>query len=412
MTLPCELYIATRYLVARRRQAFISLISVVSIGGVAVGVMALVIALALMTGMQQDIRDKLIGAQAHVYVHKLIDGGFEDYREEAARLMTVPGVLGAAPSTRGQALVTAGGNEAFISIKGIDTILERGVTNLAESVVDGSLDALDEDYDRALGGVVIGDALARAIGVFVGDTVSVLTPQSVTMSPLGMVPRAQRLRVVGIFSLGLYDYDNSYGFVRLEAAGRLFRKESVDIMQLRVADLDDAAAVAMAVPETLGGNYFAQDWSQLNEALFSALWLEKMAISISIGLIILVAALNIVATLILLVMEKSRDIAILKTMGATGRSIQGIFVLQGGIIGVIGTLVGAATGLIVSFVADRYQLIQIPGEVYPLSWVPFRIVPLDFVLVVSTAVLVCLLATIYPSRQASRLDPAESLRYQ
>lgn len=412
MTLPFELYIATRYLLARRRQAFISLISVVSIGGVAVGVMALVIALALMTGMQQDIRDKLIGAQAHVYVHKLIAGGFEDYRAEAASLMTVPGVLGAAPSTRGQALVTTGGREAFISIKGIDPILERGVTDLADSVVEGSLDALEEDYDRALGGVIIGDGLARAIGVFVGDTVSVLTPQSVTMSPLGMVPRAQRLKVVGIFSLGLYEYDNSYGFVRLEAANRLFRKESVDIMQLRVADLDDAAAVAMAVPETLGADYFAQDWSQLNEPLFSALWLEKMAISISIGLIIMVAALNIVASLILLVMEKSRDIAILKTMGATRRSIQGIFVLQGGIIGVVGTLVGAVTGLIVSFVADRYQLIQIPGEVYPISWVPFRIVPFDFVLVVSTAVLVCLLATIYPSRQAARLDPAESLRYQ
>jgi len=412
MTIPFEVYIATRYLLARRRQAFISLISVVSIGGVAVGVMALVIALALMTGMQQDIRDKLIGAQAHVYVHKIVAGGFDDYRAEAERLLTVPGVLGAAPSTLGQALVTAGGSEAFISIKGIDPVLERGVTNLAESVVQGSLDALDDDYERALGGVVIGEGLARATGVFVGDTVSVLTPQSVTLSPMGMLPRAQRLRVVGIFSLGLYEYDNSYGFVRLDTAGRLFRKESVDVMQLRVADLDDAAEVALAVPATLGGDYFAQDWSQLNEPLFSALWIEKMAISISIGLIIMVAALNIVASLILLVMEKSRDIAILKTMGATRRSIRGIFVLQGGIIGVVGTLVGAAAGLVVSFVADRYQLIQIPGEVYPISWVPFRVEPLDFVLVVVTAVLVCLFATIYPSRQASRLDPAEALRYQ
>ena len=412
MTIPFEVYIATRYLLARRRQAFISLISVVSIGGVAVGVMALVIALALMTGMQQDIRDKLIGAQAHVYVHKIIAGGFDDYRAEAERLLTVPGVLGAAPSTLGQALVTAGGSEAFISIKGIDPVLERGVTNLAESVVQGSLDALEEDYERALGGVVIGEGLARATGVFVGDTVSVLTPQSVTLSPMGMLPRVQRLRVVGIFSLGLYEYDNSYGFVRLDAAGRLFRKDSVDVMQLRVADLDDAAEAALAVPATLGGDYFAQDWSQLNEPLFSALWIEKMAISISIGLIIMVAALNIVASLILLVMEKSRDIAILKTMGATRRSIRRIFVLQGGIIGVVGTLVGAAAGLLVSFVADRYQLIQIPGEVYPISWVPFRVEPLDFVLVVITAVLVCLFATIYPSRQASRLDPAEALRYQ
>ena len=218
--------------------------------------------------------------------------------------------------------------------------------------------------------------------------------------------------MVGIFNLGLYEYDNTFGFVTLEVAGRLFSKESVDLMQLRVADLDDAAAVAEAVPETLGANYYAQGWNELNEPLFSALWLEKMAISISVGLITLVAALNIVASLIRLVMEKSRDIAILKTMGATSRSIRGIFVLQGGIIGLVGTCVGAVSGFVISRVADRYQLIQIPGDVYPISWVPFRVVPFDFLLVVTIAVVVCLLATIYPSRQASRLDPAEALRYQ
>lgn len=405
MTVPFELYTAMRYLLVRRS-------SLASIGGVAVGVMALVIALALMTGMQQDIRDKLIGAQAHVYVHKLIAGGFDDYRQEAELLLTVPGVVGAAPSTTGRALVTAGGNEAFISIKGMDLVLERGVTDLAGSVVHGSIEALEHEHDRVLGGVIIGEALARNLGVFVGDTVTVLTQHSVTMSPIGLLPRPRRLQVVGIFNLGLYEYDNTFGFVTLEVAGRLFGKESVDLMQLRVADLDDAAAVAEAVPETLGANYYAQGWNELNEPLFSALWLEKMAISISVGLITLVAALNIVASLIRLVMEKSRDIAILKTMGATSRSIRGIFVLQGGIIGLVGTCVGAVSGFVISRVADRYQLIQIPGDVYPISWVPFRVVPFDFLLVVTIAVLVCLLATIYPSRQASRLDPAEALRYQ
>ena len=405
MTAPSELYTAMRYLLVRRS-------SLASIGGVAVGVMALVIALALMTGMQQDIRDKLIGAQAHVYVHKLIAGGFDDYRQEAELLLTVPGVVGAAPSTTGRALVTAGGNEAFISIKGIDLVLERGVTDLAGSVVHGNLKALEHEHDRVLGGVIIGEALARNLGVFVGDTVTVLTQHSVTMSPIGLLPRPRRLQVVGIFNLGLYEYDNTFGFVTLEVAGRLFSKESVDLMQLRVADLDDAAAVAEAVPETLGANYYAQGWNELNEPLFSALWLEKMAISISVGLITLVAALNIVASLIRLVMEKSRDIAILKTMGATSRSIRGIFVLQGGIIGLVGTCVGAVSGFVISRVADRYQLIQIPGDVYPISWVPFRVVPFDFLLVVTIAVVVCLLATIYPSRQASRLDPAEALRYQ
>ena len=412
MTLPFEFHVAVRYLLARRRQAFISLISVVSILGVAVGVMALVVATALMTGMQEDIRDKLIGAQAHVYVHKIIDGGFEDYEAEAELLSTVPGVLGAAPSLVGQALATASGSQAFISIKGIDPALEVNVTDVAAAVRRGSLHDLENDPDGVLGGVVLGEELASRLGVFVGDVVTVLSAQSVTISPFGLIPLPQKLEVVGIFNLGLYEYDNAYGFVTLGVARRLFAKDRVDLMELRVANLDDAPAVARAVPELLGAGYWAEDWGQLNQALFSALWLEKMAISISIGLIIMVAALNIVASLILLVMEKSRDIAILKTMGATGRSIRRIFVLQGGIIGVAGTLVGAAGGLIVSYVADRYQLIQIPNDVYPISWVPFRISLLDVGLLVTAAILICLVATIYPSRQASSLDPVEALRYQ
>ena len=229
---------------------------------------------------------------------------------------------------------------------------------------------------------------------------------------MGMVPRPRQLEVVGIFSLGLYEYDNAYGFVTLDVAGRLFNKHRVDMMELRVEDLDDAPDVARAVTETLGSGYLAEDWGQMNRALFSALWLEKMAISITIGLIMMVAALNIVASLILLVMEKSRDIAILKTMGATSRSIRSIFVLQGGIIGTIGTTVGAVAGFVISYVADRYQLIQVPIDVYDIAWVPFKIEPVDFFLVIGAALLICLLATVYPSRQASRLDPAEALRYQ
>ena len=407
-----ELYIATRYLLARRRQAFISLISAVSTAGVAVGVMALVIAQALMTGMQQELRDRIIGASAHVYVWKIIGGGFDDYREEIRTLTALPRVLGAAPSILGKAVAIAGGGEAFISLKGIDPDLEAQVTDLAGAVRHGSLQALREVHDGVLGGVVIGEDLAVQLGAFVGDTVSVLTPQASTLSPMGMVPRARRLEVVGIFSLGLYEYDNAYGYVTLDVAGQLFNKDRVDMIELRVEDLDDAPDVARAVTETLGPAYLAEDWAQMNRALFSALWLEKMAISITIGLIMMVAALNIVASLILLVMEKSRDIAILKTMGASSRSIRTIFVLQGGIIGAVGTSVGAVCGVVISYVADRYQVIQVPIDVYDIAWVPFTIEPLDFLLVVFAALLICFLATIYPSRQASRLEPAEALRYQ
>ena len=411
MNLPFELYVAVRYLLARRSQAFVSVISAVSTVGVAVGVMALVVALALMTGMQRELRDRIIGSAAHVYVYKLVGGGFGDYLEEIEKLKTVPGVVGAAPSILGRAVATAGGGEAFISLKGIDPELESQVTEVAQSVSHGSLSALTETQGDSLGGVVIGEDLARSLGAFLGDTISVLTPQGSTLSPMGMMPRIRRLKVVGVFDLGLREYNNSYGFVTLEVAKRLFRKQRVDLMELRVEALDDAASVAKSVPEMLGAGYLAEDWGQLNRALFSALWLEKMAIGITIGLIVMVAALNIVASLVLLVMEKSRDIAILKTMGASSRSIRRIFVLQGGIIGVVGTTVGVCSGAAVAFVADQYRLIQLP-DVYDVSWLPFTLVLSDIVLIVGGAFLVCLLATVYPSRQAARLEPAEALRYQ
>ncbi len=412
MTLPFELYIAIRYLLARRRQAFVSLISAVSMAGVAVGVMALIVAQALMTGMQQELRDTLIGANAHVYVYKITGGGFGDFHEEAALLTSVPGVVGAAPSIVGQGMALAGGGEAFISLKGIDTELEAQVTEVAGSVRHGSLAALHEVHDGVLGGVVLGDELAAKLGVFVDDTINVLTPESSTLTPMGMLPRQRKLRVVGIFSLGFWEYDSSYGIVTLDVAKRLFRVDRVEMMELRVEDLDAAAEVAREVTRTLGPGYLAEDWRHLNRALFSALRLEKLAIGITIGLIMFVAALNIVASLILLVMEKSRDIAILKTMGASARSIRGFFVLQGGIIGAVGTTVGAVGGFVISSVADRYQLIRVPIDVYDIAWIPFTIEPADFLLVVGAALLICLLATIYPARQASRLDPAEALRYQ
>jgi lipoprotein-releasing system permease protein len=408
MEIPFELHIALRYLLARRKQAFISIISLISTLGVVVGVMALVIALALMTGLQGELRDRILGSGAHIYVWK--QGGISEYHAEVARLLTVPKVTGAAPAILGKALISSARGESFISLKGIDPALEPSVTDIASAMRAGSLASLDASADSG-GGILLGRDLATQLGVSVGDPVSLLTPQG-TLSPMGMMPRTRRLSVAGIFTLGLYEFDSSWGFVSLDVARRLLDKDSVDLIQLRVDDIYRAPDVARSVTTTLGSEYLTEDWAAMNKSLFSALWLEKTAISITIGLIVMVAALNIVASLILMVMEKHRDIAILKTMGASAKSITMLFMLQGLVIGAVGTTVGASAGYALSYVLDRYQVIRVPIDVYQISHVPFTVLPFDFALVVISAVLICFLATIYPSRQAARLDPAEALRYE
>jgi lipoprotein-releasing system permease protein len=404
-----ELFVALRYLFARRKQAFISLISLISMIGVTVGVMALVIALALMTGLQGQLRDKILSSQAHIYVWKT--GGIGDYAPEVAKLMKIPGVVGAAPTVFGKALITAGSNQAFISLKAIDPALEPSVTGIKTAMVQGSLDTLAHEGDEDLPPILIGQDLARQLEVAVGDTVALVTPQG-TLSPMGMIPRTRRARVAGIYSLGLYEFDSSMGFVSLPFGERLAGKDTVDLIQLRVDDIWRAPAIADDIPKRLGSAYVAQDWSDLNQSLFSALGLEKMAISITIGLIVIVAALNIVASLILLVMEKSRDIAILKTMGTAPRRVMTIFMLQGLIIGVTGTVIGGAGGWALCALLTKYRLIKIPADVYQVSYVPFIVLPLDFTVVIVSAIVICFIATIYPSRQAASLDPVQALRFE
>ena len=409
MDLPFELHIALRYLLAKRKQAFISVISLISTLGVTVGVMAVIIALAVMTGLQQELRDRILGSNPHVYVSKT--GGIADYQAQAERLRQIPHVVGAAPAVLGRALITASRNQDFITVKGVDPRLEPTVSDIARAMRSGSIAALAPKGGEDLDGILLGKDLAASLGVAVGDAVVVLTPEG-TLSPMGMIPGRRRLRVAGIFSLGLFEFDSSYGFVSLDVAKRMFDKDQVDFLQLRVDDIYKAPEVARQVSTLLGDQYLTQDWAEMNRPLFSALWLEKIAVSLAIGLIVMVAALNIVASLILLVMEKNRDIAILKTMGASARSVTRIFIIQGLIIGVIGTAVGAAAGWAVSAVFDRYQLIRVPIDIYQVSHLPFTVLPTDFLIVVAVAVLVCFVATIYPSRQAARLDPAQALRYE
>jgi lipoprotein-releasing system permease protein len=405
---PFELHVAWRYLLAKRKQAFISLISLISMLGVAVGVTALVIALALMTGLQGELRDRILGSSAHVYVWK--QGGIADYHAEVKKLRTVRGVTGAAPAILGKALLRTGREDAFITFKGIDPALEGSVTDLARSLQQGSVKAL-VPAGEAAPGILVGADLSNQLGAAIGDDVTLTTPEG-TLSPMGLIPRSRRFKVVGIFKLGLYEFDSAYGFVSLETAAAMLGKTQPDLLQIRVADVYGAPAVADSITADLGDQYLTQDWADMNRSLFSALSLEKMAISITIGLIVMVAALNIIASLVLLVMEKSRDIAILKTMGASARSIMTIFMLQGLIIGLIGTTAGASLGYTLAYVLDRYRLVRIPTDVYQVSHVPFTVLPWDFAVVVASAIVICFVATLYPSRQAARLDPVQALRFE
>jgi lipoprotein-releasing system permease protein len=418
MTVPFELHVALRYLFAKRKQAFISVISFISTLGVTVGVMALVIALALMTGLQGELRDRIVGSNPHVYVWNA--KGIVDYHAEVDKLRQVPHVVGASPAILGQGLISVSEETQPLVIKGIDPVLEQLVTDIKGAMQSGSVEQLAPVAQNGAGnteatardGILIGKDLATKLGVGVGDTVKVLTPQEM-LTPNGMTLRPARLlRVAGIFSLGLYEFDSTYGYVTIDVAKRLLGKDEVDLIQLRVDDLSRAPEVARNVVDRFGSDYASEDWSVMNKSLFAALNLEKMAVSLTIGLIVMVAALNIVASLVLLVMEKHRDIAILKTMGASAKSVTTIFMMQGLIIGIVGTTVGAAAGYAASYLLDRYKVVRVPVDVYQVSYVPFKILPLDFAIVVVAAVLVCFVATIYPSRQAANLDPAQALRYE
>jgi lipoprotein-releasing system permease protein len=409
MNVPFELHIATRYLLARRKQAFISVISLISTLGVTVGVMAVIIALAIMTGLQQELRDRIVGSSPHIYVFN--SDGIADYHAELKKFRQVPHVIGAAPEILGRALVSAQSRSEPLQVKGIDPALEPGVTDIRSAIVSGSIDLLAPRNEDDVAGILLGKDLASTLGVNVGDSVNLTTAEGV-LTPMGRQPLPRRLRVAGTFSLGLYEFDTTLGFVSLETARRLFAKEGADLIQLRVDDMYAAPRIAQAIEAQFGAKYSTQDWADMNRPLFSALWLEKVAVSIAIFLIVMVAALNIIASLILLVMEKSRDIAILKTMGASARSVTAIFMMQGLIIGIVGTTVGAALGVSLARILDRFQVIKVPVDVYQVSHLPFTVLPLDLSLVVAAAIVICFVATIYPSRQAAKLDPAQALRYE
>jgi lipoprotein-releasing system permease protein len=414
--LPFELKVALRYLLAQRRQLFISVISTISTLGVVVGVTLLLWTLALMTGVQGELRSRILGAASHLSIYRDDGRSFDDYRRVVDVLQSIDGVEAAAPVLYGKALVSGGTGSGLVTLKGIDPELEKTVTEFGEKMLSGDLADLvpseGNGASEAPPPIVLGDELAIQLGVFAGDTVRVTSPEG-HLSPFGMLPRTKNFRVVGVFRLGLYNFDNSWALLNLPDAQRLLGVgDEVMYVETKVRDLYSVEETEAAARKALGAGYGSMNWKETNRSLFSAFWLEKMATSLFVSFIVGVAALNIVATEIMIVMNKTRDIAILRSMGASRRSIMSIFMLQGAIIGVVGTSLGAVLGITVPWLLDRYKMIRVPEDVYQMAYVPFKLLPSDFTIVVVAAPLICFLATLYPARRAARLVITEALRFE
>jgi lipoprotein-releasing system permease protein len=401
-----ELLVAIRYLRAKRKQAVISLITLISIVGVAAGVAALIIALAINAGFREDLQRKLLGAQAHVSLVPRGRAGIADYMRITAEVEQIPGVIFAAPAIYETVLVTSETQSKGVVLKGIIPEMESRLSALSSNMVEGSLNDFHDDS------IIIGKELATSLGTFKGDRLRITSVET-RLTPVGAVPRYRIFEVAGVFSSGLYDYDNSWVYVPLATAQSLIGSGDVaKTIEVKVDDIYQAKTIGQMLVQSEGRDLDFTDWMTMNKSIFQALRLERVVMFITIGLIVLVAALNIVATLIMMVLEKTRDIAILMSMGATSDNVRRVFILQGVIIGVIGTLFGVGIGQIACRLADRYHLISLAPDVYTIAYVPFKAAPVDSVIVAVAAIVISFLATLYPSAAASKLQPVEALRYE
>jgi lipoprotein-releasing system permease protein len=416
-----ELYIAARYLKAKRRQAVVGVVTTISIAGVAGGVAALIIALAITNGMRRDLQDRLLGASAHVDLMRIESDGIRDWQPLLARLRTVPHVTADAPGIYGQVLVSRGPRAGFALIKGIIPAEERTVSSLLDTITEGSAKDLDptpanqpdkNSANAPYPALVLGRDLAEQSGAQVGDSVLVTSPQG-ELTPLGLAPKYQRFRVVGIYHSGFYQYDAAMAFMRLSDAQRLFSEpDLLSVISFKVDDLDRAPAIGQAIEHAAGQGYMTTNWMEQNRELFRALKLEQVVTFIVIALIVIVAALNILIALTMMVMEKTRDIAVMMSFGVDPAQVRRIFLLQGLLISIIGTAVGLALGYLAAWAGGRYHFIHLSAEVYSIDTLPFAARPIDGVIVAAVSIGISLLATLYPSSAAARVLPAEALRYE
>lgn len=409
MNLPYQFFVALRYLKSKKKHRSVSFNTAISIGGVALGVMALLVVLSVMSGFHEDLQRKILGVNAHLVV--LDNKGLLSNHEEVIRkIKEDKGIVSASPFILGQVMVSSGSKGQGVYLRGIEPELEAATTDIAAHIKEGGLKALDTK--DGIPGIIIGRELSNRLGAFRNDTVSILTPTG-ELGPLGMLPRVRTFRVVGIFEVGMFEYDSNLVLTALRPAAEFFRmKDSVTGIEVRLSDIYSAGRVRQRVQELLGYPYFVRDWMQMNKNLFSALKLEKFAMFVILILIILVASFNIISTLIMNVLEKQREIAILKTMGATNRGIMSIFMIQGFLIGLSGTVIGLAGGFLLSYSLNTWQIIKLPPDVYYLSHLPVKMKLSDFLAVSGSAILISFLSTLYPAWQAAKSDPVEPLRYE
>jgi lipoprotein-releasing system permease protein len=404
-----EWFVSLRYLRAKRKQKFISLITLISILGVAVGVLALIVVLSVWTGFTEGLRDQIIGVNAHALVQRF-GSAISEAEDVTAKIEAVDGVVATTPYIYGQALISSANQSTGVVLRGIDAPSAMRVLSIGQKMQAGQLTDLDKPLD--VPGIVLGRDMARQLQVGVGDRVRLMSPNG-PLSPMGVLPKIRTCVVVGVFHTGMSEYDSTMGYISLETARSLTDlRRGVHGIEIRVRDIDQADRTAAAVQQALGQTYSVRDWMRINQNMFAALKLEKTGIFIALNLIILVAALNIISALTMVVMEKTRDIAILKSMGATTRSIMHIFLYQGMIIGLSGTVFGLAGGLGLCALLKRYKIIELPPDVYPMSTMPIKVVPFDVGVITISALVITLAATLYPSWKASRVRPAEALSYE
>jgi len=408
-----EFFIGGRYLRAKQKQAFIALITYLSIAGVAVGVMALIVVIAVMAGFEADLKTRILGGQANVILMRY-SGPFEEYPEVMRRVEAVPGVAASTPFIYSQVMLRTAANTTGAVLRGIDPATIGGVLKTLANVMvpEAGAVAAAEAGGAGMPGIVLGRELAKNLGVVQGDVVHLISPRGM-LAPTGHVPAMKAFRVSGYFESGMYEFDQTFAYIHLHDAQRLLRMgDAVTGLEVRVHDIYEARAVADSIVSQLGSSYYARDWMQMNRNLFKALKLERRVMFIILTLIVLVAAFNIASSLIMMVMGKTKDIAILKAMGATDRSIRKIFVFNGMVIGTIGTGLGLLLGVVLCSLLRRYNIHELTGDIYYFTTqLPVKMEVLDVVCIVAAALVICFFATLYPARQAAKLNPVEAIRY-